>query len=221
MHAGQAARVRDLGVKYDRRNLRQVIDPRLRHRCSRICAQDQRRVVVPPDQQVHGRKLAGVEPRIAATHVNSEGIPGRVAQDHVRSRHIAMPPHRHRHELGKRVHFRRQRQDGRGVHVLAARHRHAHAEEYDAEPGTLHPVHQVLQLLDRQPGFRNALGVHRLILDKGAQRGNDLEILAWPNLEKDVRRLFAGGLADVQEDTSPNTPSCGPCGPWAGTCPSA
>ena len=69
--------------------------------------------------------------------------------------------------------------------------------------GPLHPVDQILELVDRQPGLRNALFVHRLVLDESAQRGQDLEVLARPNLEEDVGGLGAGRLADVHQDHRP------------------
>ena len=59
---------------------------------------------------------------------------------------------------------------------------------------------EVLQLLDRQAGLRDALAVHRLVLDERAQRGHDLEVLAGPDLEEDVRGLGARRFADVHQD---------------------
>ncbi len=84
--------------------------------------------------------------------------------------------------------------------MLAARHRQAHAEEDDAELGALHPVGEVLQLLDGQPGLRDERRVHRLALDERAQRGDDLEVLAGPDLQEDVGGLGARRLADVHQD---------------------
>ena len=55
-----------LRVEHDRRNPRQVLDRRLRHRRARVGAEDERRVAVAADQQVDGRELARVEARIAA-----------------------------------------------------------------------------------------------------------------------------------------------------------
>ena len=56
-----------------------------------------------------------------------------------------------------------------GVHVLAARHRQAHAEEEHAELRLLHPVDEVLQLLQRQAGLGDGVRVDALALDERAQ----------------------------------------------------
>ena len=48
-----------LGVQHDGRDARQVVDGRLRHRRARIGAQDERGVVVPPDQHVDRGELRG------------------------------------------------------------------------------------------------------------------------------------------------------------------
>ena len=97
------------------------------------------------------------------------GYPVVQRSDHVRAGHVAVPAHRHRHELGEGVHLGGQRQDRRRVHVLAARHRQAHAEEDHAELGALHAVDQVLQLLQRQTRLRDAAAFDALALDEGAQ----------------------------------------------------
>ncbi len=73
---------------------------------------------------------------------------------------VAVAAHRHGDELGEGVQLGGQRQNRGGVHVLAARHRQAHAEEHHAETGLLHPVGKVLKLLERQTRF-----CHEVLLD--------------------------------------------------------
>ena len=111
-----------------------------------------------------------------------------------------MAPHRHADELREGIHFRGQVQDGAGVHVLAAGHRKAHAEEDHAELGALHPIDEVLQPLDRQTRFRDGRAIDRLALDERAQGGRDLEVLAGPDLQKDVRGLGTWCFANVHQD---------------------
>ena len=55
------------------------------------------------------------------------------------------------------------------VHVLAAGHRQAHAEEEARRTCRLHPVDEVLQLLAASGRFRRLRVVHRLALDQRPQ----------------------------------------------------
>ena len=126
------------GIEHDRRNPLQMVDRRLRHRRPRVGADDQGRVAVAADQHIDRRELARVVPRIAAIERDAERIAGLPAHDDVGAGDVAVAAHRHGDELGEGVHFRGQRQQRGGVHVLAAGHRQAHAEEHAAELGRLH-----------------------------------------------------------------------------------
>ena len=199
MHPGKAARVRHFRVQHDGRDARQVIDSGLRHRRSRIGAEDQRGVIVSPHDQIHRREFSGIETWIAAAEADTERVPRRPAQDHVGSGDVAVASHRHADELGEGVQLCRQVQDAGGVHVLAARHRQAHTEENHAKTRALHPARQVAKPIDRDAGLLNRLLVHALILDERAKSRQDLEVLAGSNLQKDVRSLGAGRFADVDQ----------------------
>jgi hypothetical protein len=84
--------------------------------------------------------------------------------------------------------------------MIAARHRHAHAEKDDAEAGLLHAIDEVLKLLERQSGIDQAVRPDRLALDDRPQGREHLEVLARANLQEQVGGLGAGRLADVHED---------------------
>ena len=133
MHAGQLAGVRDVRVEHDRRNPLQVLDRRLRHRCARIGSDDERRVAIAANQDIDRRELARVVARIAAIERDAERKAGLPAHDHVGPGHVAVAAHRHRDKLRERVHLRGQHEQRGAVHVLAAGHRQAHAEEHAAK----------------------------------------------------------------------------------------
>lgn len=84
--------------------------------------------------------------------------------------------------------------------MFAAGHGQAHAEEEDAETGGFHALGQVLQLFQGEAGLRHRGGIHRLPFDQSPQGGEDLEILAGPNLQKNVRGLGTGSFPNIDQD---------------------
>ena len=162
MDAGQPARVRHLRVEHDRRNPRQVLDRRLRHRRAGIGAEDEGRVAVAADQQVDRRELAGVEARIAAAQVDAERD-SRSCQRMITSAPVTLPWPR----IGIATNF---------VKAFISAASVSRAAEFmclprvidrpmpkkmHAELGRLHPVDEVLQLLQRQPGLGDAASDRR------------------------------------------------------------
>jgi hypothetical protein len=67
-----------------------------------------------------------------------------------------------------------------------------HAEEEDAEAGLLHPVDQVLELLDRRAGLLHGRPVHGPALEERDHGGDNLEVLAGPDLEEEVAARALG-----------------------------
>ena len=55
-------------------------------------------------------------------------------------------------------------------------------------------------LIDGQSRLRDRLWIYGLALDQRPQRGQNLKILARPNLKKNVRRLRAGCFTNVDQD---------------------
>ena len=159
--------MRDFGVEHDGRDAGQVIDARLRHGCARVGAQDQGGVDVSANEQVDRREFARVEARVAAAEIDAERDSRWSSASPCRPGDIAVSAHGHGDELCEGIHLGGERQDGGGVHVLAAGHRQAHAEEDHAEAAALHPVGQVLQLLEREARLGDKLRVHGLALDEG------------------------------------------------------
>ena len=111
-----------------------VIDRRLRHRRAGIGAEDERRVAVAADQHIDRRKFARVEPRIAAVEGDAERD-SRSCQRRMTSAPVTLPCPR----IGMPTNFVKafisaaSVSSAARVHVLAAGHRQAHAEEEAAE----------------------------------------------------------------------------------------
>lgn len=103
VHAGQTARVSNLGVQNDRGGATKVLDGGLRHGGAGIRAEDQGGVIISAHEQVDGGKLAGVEAGIAAREGHAEGVGRGIAEDDIRSGDIAVAAHRHGHEFGEGI----------------------------------------------------------------------------------------------------------------------
>ena len=87
--------------------------------------------------------------------------------------------------------------------MFPACHRQAHAEEDHPEARVLHPVDEILELLECQSGFRDAGLVDRLALHESTQGGDDLEVLARPHLKEDIRESYTGSLPDIDQHHRP------------------
>ena len=129
--------------------------------------------------------------------MDAEGVAGRPAHDDVGAGDVAVAAHRHGDELGEGVEFGGEGEEGGGVHVFAAGHRQAHAEEQDAEAGRLHLLHQIDQRFERDADLLDDLLIDALSLDQRPQDAEHFEVLAGADLQEDVGGLGTGGLADV------------------------
>lgn len=199
VNARQPTRMRDMGIKHNRGDPFEVLDCRLGHRRPWIGADHEAGVAVAPNQYIHGREFAGVISRIAAVEGNAEWIAGLPAHDHVGAGDVAVAAHGHGDKLGERVHFRCQREQRRAIHVLAAGHGETHAEEHAAELTRLHAVNEVVEGITGEARFGNLLVTHLLAFDHRAEDGNQLKVLAGPDLQKNVGGFGAFRFANIDE----------------------
>ena len=149
----------------------------------RVAGEDQRRVRLVSPQDVGGRVLARIEPRVAASEVHGKRIPGAPGHDIVGAGDITMSAIRLADKTRVPIEIPGQGQQGFGVGVLAAGHCQSHAEEHDTELGGLHSLCQILPRREGLSGFLlDQLRIQFDTADQCSEGPDRLEIGAWLDL---------------------------------------
>ena len=200
MHTRKLAGVCDMRIKTDCRNPLEVLDGRLRHGGTWVSANNEGSVAVAANKHVDSTEFARVVAGISAIECDAERVSRLPSHDDVRAGDISMASHGHGHKFGKRVELGCQRQQGRAVHVLAAGHRESHTEEHAAKFAVLHLVDEFVEDLTGHPGFFNLSIRDPLIFDHCTEDGNQLKILARPNLQKRISCFSAFRFSDIDQD---------------------